>query len=164
MPRSSRVLANTVSLEVAGLGAYRGKLRRAILALKDGRRDVAMAMGERLRSLLAGEAIVVPVPTSAWRRRVRGFDGSVLLARIAAAHAMRRWLRESAGDAQRGRGRGARLAAQGRFACVETALEGCEIVLLDDVMTTGSTLEDSATALRSSGAVVRRAVVVAVNE
>jgi competence protein ComFC len=152
------------TLDVCALGVYEDGLRRAILALKDGRRDVARSMGLRLARLVDGTTQLVPVPTTRSRKAVRGFDGAELLAQVCAGASgarARLLLRQSAGDAQRGRAREARLAARGRFTCGEADLEGQEFVLLDDVMTTGSTLEDCASTLRSANGLVRSAIVVA---
>ncbi|MGB6986769.1 MAG: phosphoribosyltransferase family protein, partial [Candidatus Aquilonibacter sp.] len=65
-------------------------------------------------------------------------------------------------DAQRGRSRGDRLAARGRVWCDAGLVRGRSVTLIDDVCTTGTTLEDCAAALRAAGAVVSQALVIAI--
>ncbi|MBC5798795.1 MAG: ComF family protein [Candidatus Eremiobacteraeota bacterium] len=155
-------------MRLVAAGAYAGPLRRAILAYKCGRRDV----GEALAAWLAqrcgpidASAVFVPVPTTGARRAERGFDQGVDLARRLSTLRDRPVLlalRHRTGDAQRGRSRADRLAAHDRFACVAPGvLPGVRVVLVDDVVTTGATLADSAQALRAHGAVVPYAVVLA---
>ena len=96
------------TLRVYALGDYRGALRRAVLALKDGRRDVAQALGERLAAMISAPMLLVPVRTTRARRRVRGIDGVEYVARIAARRtgaSVACALEPIRGDAQRGRSR-----------------------------------------------------------
>jgi len=156
-------------LRVRAAGRYAGTLRRAVLAYKRGRRDV----GEVLAELLVGtirpwappDAVLVPVPTIAPRRRERGFDQSARLARAcgeALDLPVLLALAQISADAQRGRSRTQRLGARGRFACASPELVvGARIVLVDDVMTTGATLRDCAATLAACGARVEDACVVA---
>jgi predicted amidophosphoribosyltransferase len=163
-PSGETIRARMPGMAVAALGAYENGLRAAVLALKDGRRDVAEALGAAVARLVVPGALLVPIPTTARRLRMRGVDGVALVAGYAAAIAGARViaaLEQRSGDAQRGRSRVQRLAARGRFAC-RPGVANENVTLIDDVCTTGSTLRDCAAAVREAGGVVEDAVVIAI--
>jgi len=164
LPLGQSVRTRLRTLEVIALGTYDGGLRRAIVALKSGRRDVARAFAARMAQVVPPHSTVVPVPTTAARRRERGFDGCELMARLIEQNAdasVCTGLIQTRGDRQRGRDRSARLSAQDRFAWRGPDIGGRTFVLLDDVATTGATLEDCAATLRAAGARVEQAIVIA---
>lgn len=164
LPYGAVTQVRSRTLHVTSLAPYEGNLRHAVLALKSGRRDVARSFARRLCDVVYPGEVLVPVPTTAARRRERGFDGCRLMAQTISKHTgalVLPHLVQVAGDRQRGRTRDARLSARGRFAWRGQTLDGVRVTLLDDVVTTGATLEDCAAVLRAAGAAVEKAIVVA---
>ncbi|MBB5233348.1 ComF family protein [Deinococcus budaensis] len=154
-PLSSRPAPHLVTL-----GAYGGRTRRAVRALKfGGARDLAGALGGALAGgVPAGWQVgaVVPVPLHPGRERQRGFNQSELLGQALGAAlgvpcvpALRR-TRATAQQARLHAGqRGANLA--GAFAVDARRLPPGPVLLLDDVLTTGSTLLACRDALHAAG-------------
>jgi len=134
-----------------------------------GRRGAAAVLGalvvERIWAALThnrphpAALLVVPVPLGHRRHRARGYNQATLLAAAIASqarapiapphHALR--LRDTAAQVgRRGEDRRANLA--GAFAWRGPPLQGTTVWLVDDVVTTGTTLAAVATALQQAGA------------
>ena len=143
--------------------AYDDDARAAITALKNrDQRARLWAWAEALAPLVPpGPVVVTWAPTAPARRRRRGFDQAELLARAVARRCglpCVSLLRRGPGPPQAGRTRAARRAHPG-FRVVATV--PAEVLLVDDVATTGATLMAAARALREAGAASVHGLVVA---
>jgi ComF family protein len=148
------------------LGPYAGKLRDAVLRIK-------VLAGEGLADLLGrifaesrGEAfrtsafdLVAPIPLHWWRKWTRGYNQVEAVARELAnglnvpfaPKLLRRvkWTTQQSQPTRAARQENVR----GAFAVARGArLVGKTVLLVDDVMTTGSTLGEAARTLRAAGA------------
>jgi competence protein ComFC len=122
-------------------------------------------MEAELREQGAGIDLVVPVPLFGWRRRSRGYNQSALLAgeigKLLAVpvveNALRR-LRNTPPQARIASAGERRSNVQGAFACQDARVAGRSVLLVDDVTTTGATLEACAAPLKAAGAGCVRAL------
>lgn len=155
------------------IGSYDGALRDIIHSLKYGKRQsIAPRLGRLMREhgtdVLAGADIALPVPLHWSRRYWRGFNQAELLAGqlgLPVGHLLRRVRRTRPQVDLPARARQANV--EGAFALrrretwrgpawlrrlVATPLEGLTVVLVDDVSTTGATLEACARVVKRAGA------------
>jgi ComF family protein len=151
------------------IGPYDGSLRAIIHALKyEGRRSLARRLSALMRhrggDLLDGVTCAVPVPLHPSRVRERGFNQATDLAEhlgvpvVAALRRNRATLPQTGLPAAR-RHRNVRDA----FAITRAgaALSGATVMLVDDVSTTGATLEACARVLTEAGVAEVRALTAA---
>src|SRR5262249_42480107 len=151
------------------IGLYDGALRSIVHALKyEGRRSLAKPLGAMMRircgDVLSAADLAVPVPLHPSRRRERGFNQAEDLARhvgLPIAAALRRVRRTTPqADLPAGRRHG---NVKGAFAAGTDfqRIPGRVVVLIDDVSTTGATLDACALVLKESGAREVRALTAA---
>lgn len=148
------------TLVFAGL-AYEGVVRRTVLAFKrQGRTDVARALAAPLAAAVeaalsttrhdAVELVTVPSARSAVRRR--GYDPvALLLRKVGLPHAsgVLVFAREHA--QQKSLGREARQQNLAGTMLARRSLRGRAFIIVDDVVTTGATLQEAARAIRAAG-------------
>ncbi len=142
---------------------HEGSVAKAIHRFKyEDRSDLARPLG-LLLATAAKDALglmpgaLVPLPLHEGRFRERKFDQAALLARTVAMQAGRPleldWLRRTRDTPRQvGLSEAAREAnVHGAFAA-SGAVKGHDVVLLDDVLTSGATAREAARALREAGA------------
>lgn len=175
----TRCLATPPGFDAArSAGVYAGSLRAAIHAFKyERRRTLAAPLAGLMQAvgdeLLADADAVVPVPLHPWRAIHRGFNQSDDLARHLGLPVWRVLRRIRMGPSQ------SRLTGTQRRSNVEHAfstrfslslglgasgaarLRRSTVVLIDDVMTTGATLDACSRVLVEAGASSVRALTVA---
>jgi ComF family protein len=147
------------------LWAYRYPADRLVHALKyHGRLQLAGWFARALAPRLAPHDAWLPVPLHASRLAARGFNQAMEIARVLApqgrlhAAAVRR-LRATVSQSELPPGERARNVRRA-FGCT-LRLDGLAVAVVDDVMTTGATLNELAVTLKRAGAARVTNVVVA---
>ena len=154
-------------LEIDGIRApyqMESAIREAVHALKyQNVRALAPMLGQLLADFMADNAlsadVLVPVPLHPRRERSRGFNQAMLLARgtgkasglLVAGNALRR-LRPTPSQARSAREDERWANVAGAFEAEAALVQGRRVLLVDDVCTTGATLEACSIALKQAGA------------
>lgn len=148
------------------LGSYRAPLDALVRRAKEQAWHAALAqlgwrLGEEVHrrlQLSQDGLVVVPIPASPWRRLRRGVDHADEVARGVTARLRVpcvRALRMGAFERQAGLNRQERLVRRGRMvlrARARAHIQGRGVVLIDDVRTTGATLDEARRLLQGAGA------------
>ncbi|MDR2996542.1 MAG: ComF family protein [Microbacterium sp.] len=158
-------------VRVCAAHEFDGVVARCIRRVKeDGQTLLAPALGVTLRVALpqfGDEALFVPVPTSRAAFRRRGYRVPELLLRAAGRTPCRMLVSTGPRTDQRGLGRAERArnvrgSMRVRHPLLRPAGAGSSVVIVDDVVTTGATIDEAARVLRHAGFRVLGAVALAV--
>ncbi len=145
------------------LGHYSSSLRQGVHRLKyRGEKALAGPFSELLSARLSAVPWidqldrVVPVPLCSHRLRERGYNQSLLLAAalskklsLPLENGLQRVRRTQSQTLLNKKQRKENL--EGAFVCPQPLPEGCHVLLVDDVMTTGATAHQAAAALKEAG-------------
>lgn len=157
----SELIDRSQSISVYAVGSYVGVIQRLICAKKNGDVSASRVMGKlvacRFTELCTGADLLVPVPLYWSRRAVRGYNQADIMANviheytgIPVVHALKRMVYTASQKGLSGAERRENVAYA--FAVnkkVQEKLIGARIMLVDDLVTTGSTLIHASRALRS---------------
>jgi ComF family protein len=157
----------------AAWGVYEDRMRELIHLLKYERlRPAARPLGEILARVIAAlaeqgmprELVVIAVPLFAAKQRQRGYNQSVLMAdealaqlhgegwRLEPAHTALRRVRDTESQFELTPS-GRRRNLKGAFIVADpAAIAGKEVLLVDDIYTTGATARECSRVLRQAGA------------
>ena len=141
------------------IGPYAGTLRDIVHALKyDGRRSLAKPLAQRMRhagkDLVLQASVTVPVPLHPARRRERGFNQAADLAHhigLPVVPALSRVRATPSQTTLHAIDRRANVSGAFRATRRVRDLRGVTVLVVDDVQTTGATLEACASVLKDAG-------------
>ena len=166
--------ARVTTHESSGVGsvwaalAYEGAVRRVILAYKENDRTDARTPLARALALALDEArsaadvsSLVAVPSSRAGLRRRGYDPVIALLTRAGQRPLRVLAAARAAETQKSLAVAERHANRHGSLVATRSLDGARVLLVDDVFTTGATLDEAARAVRAAGGEVCGAAVLA---
>jgi ComF family protein len=154
-------------LEIDGIRALfllQGLVRQAVHQFKYNHLKalalpLAQLLAENLESKPLPVEVIIPVPLHPQRVRERGYNQSGLLARaLGRLTGLPVWedsllrLRNTPAQVRAASADDRRSNVRGAFSCHDERVREKQILILDDVCTTGATLDSCAVALRAAGA------------
>ena len=162
----SRVTQGGVYSVCAAALRYNDSVRRAIHRFKfGGKTNYATALGRLMAKTIQKELadrydVITWVPISAERKKSRGFDQSMLLAYAialeledVAVETLKKTVHTKAQSNLNGAAK-RRKNVEGAYRVTDPSLvEGKRVLLIDDILTTGSTLSECSSALLKAGAI-----------
>jgi ComF family protein len=150
--------------ECTALGSYQGEIRQALHRFKYyGKRSLAGPLGLLLCSKLSrmhwiySVELLVPVPLYRQRLLKRGYNQAALLAEVVGKKLDLpvREVLERVKDTQSQTGLNRRQRKgnlEGAFRCCREFRKGSHVLLIDDVFTSGATVQEAARVLKKAGA------------
>lgn len=150
---------------------YEGRVRDVMLAFKEeGRTDAAAALSLALHAAVAGARDAAPaaapvelaaVPATRQAQRRRGYDPVGIVLRRAGGRPARVLTLTTDGASQKRLGAQERALSRVGSMRARLPLHGRSFLLVDDVLTTGATLDDAVRAIRVAGGSVVAAATIA---
>lgn len=141
---------------------YENEVRTGIFSLKEGHKEFGNFLGNMLAEKILSDSIIckadmiIPVPTSKERLRERGYNQAEVMAKAISSKTKidikKDVLYKKNSEVQHGLNKEQRHKNVSAFCINDTALNGKSIILCDDVITTGSTVNRCAQLLKSKGA------------
>ena len=148
---------------VRGWGYYQPPLDKIIHQFKyDDRRSIARLLGRKVSTVIRSDPeyreidLIIPIPLHKRREKERGYNQSELLAQELGRElhlpVERGLVRIRNNRSQTGLTDQERKENVRGIFRLDSEIEGLNILLVDDVMTTGSTIEEAASVIKAAGA------------